>query len=70
MKIEENRQNIKPFKKRKPKTYILMLLLSFSIIGYAIGLKYLPKNTPFTSKSKSDDFYAPHAGYCVPELEF
>jgi hypothetical protein len=59
-----------PFKKRKPKTYLMFLLLSFCVIGYAVGLKYAPDAMPFSSSSNEDDFYAPHAGHCVPELEF
>lgn len=65
-----NPKKPKTFKQRSPKFYLMVLLLSFSIIGYALGLKYVPESMPFNSKNVKDDFYAPHAGYCVPELEF
>ena len=58
------------FKQRSPKAYLLLLLLSFSIICFAVGLKVAPDSMPFSKQEARDDFYAPHAGYCVPELEF
>ena len=59
-----------PVSKKKSKARLLVLLLSFSVIGYAVGLKYAPEHMPFNTHSDKDDFYAPHAGHCVPELEF
>ncbi len=56
--------------KRRTKISILVMVLSFCIIGYAIGLKYVPEYMPFNQTNSQDDFYAPHAGQCVPELEF
>ncbi len=56
--------------KKKAKTSIIVMVFSFCIIGYAIGLKYVPEYMPFNQASSQDDFYAPHAGQCVPELEF
>ena len=56
-------------KKKTTKAKPLILLLCFCVIGYALGLKYTPDLMPF-SATNEDDFYAPHAGYCVPELEF
>ncbi len=44
--------------------------LSVLIIVYAIGLKAMPEYMPFSKQSATDNFYAPHAGQCVPELEF
>ena len=67
--IKKNNTGKTALKKRWSKSYLLILLLCFSVIGYAIGLKYAPESMPFASVS-GDDFYAPHAGYCVPELEF
>lgn len=48
----------------------LIKIISVVIILYAIGLKAMPENMPFSSQADKDNFYAPHAGQCVPELEF
>jgi len=58
-----------PFKKRNPKTYLLFLLLSFGVIGYAMALKYAPEYMTFSSQDVDDDFYAPHAS-CFLDPEF
>lgn len=45
-------------------------LISVLIILYAVGLKVSPEYMPFSSQADDNGFYAPHAGQCVPELEF
>ena len=71
MNVEKKTEEGRPlaFKKRKPKTYLLFLLLSFGIIGYAVALKYAPEYMTFTSQNVDDDFYAPHAS-CFLDPEF
>jgi hypothetical protein len=70
MNTDKNTIQTMPTSKKKSKTHLLVLLLSFGVIGYAVGLKYAPEYMPFNAHSDKDDFYAPHAGHCVPELEF
>jgi hypothetical protein len=54
----------------KIKKTTVLKVISVCIILYAITLKTAPEFLPFSQKTEVDDFYAPHAGYCVPELEF
>ncbi|MCF6320121.1 MAG: hypothetical protein L3J83_12745 [Proteobacteria bacterium] len=54
----------------KNKTKTMVKVFSFCIIAYAVGLKFIPENMPFSAQPAQDDFYAPHAGQCVPKLEF
>ncbi len=57
-------------KNMKNKTRTAIKVISVLIILYAIGLKTMPESMSFSQTKSADDFYAPHAGYCVPELEF
>jgi len=57
-------------KNMKNKPHIVIKAVSVLIILYAIGLKTMPEKMPFNQSKPTDDFYAPHAGQCVPELEF
>lgn len=54
----------------KNKKQILLKVIPLCIIAYALGLKFIPEHMPFNVQAQDDGFYAPHAGYCVPELEF
>jgi hypothetical protein len=54
----------------KNKLHAVIKVVSVLIILYAIGLKTMPESMPFSHTKSTDDFYAPHAGQCVPELEF
>lgn len=54
----------------KNKKSILFKVIPLCIITYALGLKFIPEYMPFNAQAQGDEFYAPHAGYCVPELEF
>lgn len=54
----------------KNRKYVLLKIIPFFIITYALGLKFVPEYMPFSTSAVEDGFYAPHAGYCVPELEF
>ena len=57
-------------KNMKNKMHKAIKVLSVLIILYAFGLKTMPERMPFNQINDNDDFYAPHAGQCVPELEF
>ncbi len=54
----------------KNKKQLFLKVLPLCIIAYALGLKFAPEHMPFSAQAKDNSFYAPHAGQCVPELEF
>lgn len=40
----------------KNKTKTMVKVFSFCIIAYAVGLKFIPENMPFSAQPAQDDF--------------